>query len=143
MQGFRYLELRPAHIGDAAITLAWRNNKHTRFSRADARCVNVHEHIEWLSKRIEHNTLWIATLIGEPVGQITLDGEDEIGWIIGPLWRRAGIGRAMLELARSKWPSRTKARVIYGNDASMALASSAGYRETHRYRGFVFYERKA
>ena len=142
MQGLHYLELRPGAMSDAAVTLAWRNDKITRASREDARFVNVHEHIEWLSKRIEHNTLWIATLIGEPVGQITLDGDDEIGWIVGPQWRQAGIGRTMLRMAHEKWPSRIKARVMYGNDASMALTRVAGYRETHRHRGFIFYEYK-
>lgn len=121
------LTLRRARMSDAALVLAWRNEAATRASRQDRRLIQWEEHCSWFLGRIADDTLYIAELNAAPVGQITLDGKEEIGWIVGPAYRGAGIGKAMLGLALRRFPERYRAKMLVYNVASHRLAASCGF----------------
>jgi RimJ/RimL family protein N-acetyltransferase len=129
--------LRPARWSDARDTLAWRNDVGTRFSRPDSRYVAVEEHLDWLGRRMKERSLYIAELCGKPVGQVTLDADGYMGWIVAAEMREAGIGRAMLLVALRDFASR-RAKMSVHNAASIALARSAGFKELRRDHEMVY-----
>lgn len=120
------ISLQLPSAGDLATTLAWRNDETTRKSRKDTRFITLEEHIAWFIRRAAEETLWIGHLYGCPVGQITLDPCGEIGWVVGPQWRRCGVGKAMLTEALQRFPEATWAKVRVGNEASYELAKACG-----------------
>jgi len=144
--------LRPAAPDDAARLLEWRNDPDVvRFSLT-GRPVLAIDHDAWLVARLARPNvrLWIAEEAGEPVGQVRVDLEQEIGTVsiaVAPAHRGRGVGtsmlRALLVALEGDAGVRTLLAVVHlENAASLRAFERAGFRDTgRRRRDFLVLER--
>lgn len=113
--------LRPATAEDLDELLRWRNDPITRLYRNDDRIITEDEHKVWFEKNKGN------IFVYDNKGQIKLDEDGGIGWIVAPEYRNQGVGRAMLteavEQFKPKW-----CKVREDNRHSIKLALSCGFK---------------
>lgn len=140
------LSVRPAHEGDVALLLAWRNDPVTRAASLDSGVVSEQSHRTWFSSVLADPTRRI--LIGmsddRPIGMVRFDTREdgiEVSINLSPDARGQGASRPLLDagVAELDAPPGTTllASIRESNTASLRLFHGAGFREDRRNDGVV------
>lgn len=131
------LTLRVATQADAAQLFDWQQQPQVRRFARNRTTPSEHDHNAWLSRVVDDpdTILCIIDADDEPVGSVRIDSsppdEPEISIYVAPQYWRRGIASAGLRLARRLLPGRPiHAHVMVDNNASHALFTAAGYRQT-------------
>lgn len=138
------IRLRAATVADGADLLRWRNDPETRrWSRNESE-TSAAEHALWLGASLASPTrsLWIAEIEGIAVGTVRADRAPdgvELSWTVAPERRGQGVGTCMVRLALESLAGRVYAYVKAGNEASVRIATAAGFRLDSDQQGFICY----
>ncbi|HEY8889399.1 MAG TPA: GNAT family N-acetyltransferase [Clostridium sp.] len=114
---------------DCKILFQWSNEKLVRGNSFSSKAITFEEHMEWFKKRLGSNScyLYIFCIDENPVGQVRLDVENEIGTISYSLdkdYRGQGLAIEMLELLENQiYESNMKVKILKGYVKSGNLAS--------------------
>ncbi|APC41166.1 GNAT family N-acetyltransferase [Clostridium estertheticum] len=114
----KYLE--KAVESDCKILFRWSNEKLVRENSYSSKAIIFEEHMEWLKRRLVSNScyIYIYCIDENPVGQVRLDVENEIGTISYSLdkdYRGQGLAIEMLELLEKKiYKSNMKVKTLVG-----------------------------
>jgi UDP-2,4-diacetamido-2,4,6-trideoxy-beta-L-altropyranose hydrolase len=147
-----HVTLRAVRVEDSSRILAWRNDPDAvRFS-GNGRAVTAGEHRAWFSQVVAKGSrtrLWIAEELGEPIGQVRIDVEGDIGTVsiaVAPDRRGHGAGTAMLRAIVAAAASDPTLRILIAlvrpdNAASLRAFAAAGFRRgALNADGFVQFE---
>jgi glutamate-1-semialdehyde 2,1-aminomutase/spore coat polysaccharide biosynthesis protein SpsF len=132
------LALRLAEMDDARLLYAWQQAPETRRYALDRKPFSFEDHGRWLAAKLENgrDLLLIGEAAGKPCGFVRLDwfgaDRDRTQYLVSiaaaPGEHRRGIGTALLKAARALAPgAHFHAKVLAGNEASLALFRGCGY----------------
>jgi RimJ/RimL family protein N-acetyltransferase len=146
--GASNLVKRLATLEDANLLLEWRNHPETRRASLQSEVVSLQEHQEWLSQALSSSSrkIYIYSNGEVPVGTVRIDrardGSWELSWTTAPEVRGLGWGKHMVrDMSDSLSQENLTARVREGNLASIKIAAFAGFTESHRAEGIIFFIR--
>lgn len=130
------ITFRELQIADAELLYHWKNDPETRANSRNTEEVPWESHFRWVSSVIENpggKILRLAVLNSMPVGLVRTgfheDGRTEVHYTVSPVFRKRGIGTAMvkrfvsenvLDIMKIVLPIKS------GNIGSEKIASSLG-----------------
>lgn len=143
------IAFRAAQKSDGELLLAWRNDPQTRAQSLQSNEVGRDEHLQWLEKSLLNpkRRLLIAVQGSQEVGTVRFDliegSQWELSWTVSPQARGIGVGKEMVKQAAQLFPLELVAKVKPDNNASLKIASHAGFVVTKNESGFVLFHRPA
>jgi RimJ/RimL family protein N-acetyltransferase len=141
------LRLRAATFDDADLLLRWRNDPETRKWSRDNSEVPWIQHVEWVRNSLANSDrrILIAELDGTAIGTVRVDYSDgqppELSWTVAPEARGRGFGKLMVTMAANGLET-ARAVVKAGNEASKAIAESAGFVLHFEEDGMLHYQKE-
>lgn len=131
--------LRRATVEDEILLLEWANDPETRRNAFSSGQIAVEEHRAWFARRLADPSTCLMIFVESPsgiaVGHVRFDrtGEDWIiSYMLGPQFRRRGLGRRILELALEEAAREVPsggyvALVKVDNQASLRIFEQLGF----------------
>jgi RimJ/RimL family protein N-acetyltransferase len=132
------LRLRRARLEDCRAVHEWRNDERTRQNSHDSRFIPYEEHERWYHQSLTNpnRVLLIGEVFESPIGVLRYDLEQDKATVsihLAPEWRGHGLGAQLLcsgsDWMRTEHPALREvyAEILFGNQASHAAFTSAGY----------------
>lgn len=137
------IKLRIAQEEDCDLLFCWVNDELVRENAFNSKVISYEEHKNWFYKRINSDTtkIFIVTKHGEPIGQIRIDIDGDVGIIdysIAKKFRGRGYGTKFLVDVISEIKvyntgiTTLLGRVKYTNIPSQKAFRKAGYIEDRK-----------
>ncbi|MBI5237619.1 MAG: GNAT family N-acetyltransferase [Deltaproteobacteria bacterium] len=137
--------LRNANFSrDSALLLEWRNDPETRANSVNTGALQREAHEEWLRRTLSDPSrrVFIAELLGKPVGAVRLDSREdftELSWMVAPEARGKGIGKGMVNAAIRLLSGKVTARIKASNAPSIKIAVDAGFVKEREEDGLTYW----
>ena len=125
--------IRRAEAGDAA-RLA-RIHLDARLEAMPPTIHPEHEVVEWVAGNIERDEVWVVDVAGAPAAYLRLTEAFLDDLYVHPDHKRAGIGTALLELAKTRMPNGFQLWVFEMNQPARAFYARHGLVEVERTDG--------
>jgi UDP-2,4-diacetamido-2,4,6-trideoxy-beta-L-altropyranose hydrolase len=146
-----HVVLRAATPGDEALLLEWRNEPAVVRLSLTGQPVAPGGHATWLAARLASPKprLWIAEELGEAVGQVRVDRDDETGTVsiaVATRHRGRGVGSRMLGALVAEMEADSEVKTLLAmvhpdNTASLHVFQRADFQNIGSRQGFVVFER--
>lgn len=136
-----------ATIQDARDIYEWRNDSLTRQMSLSSGELVWEEHLNWFENSLlnENRKIFIFKIDGEKVGMGRVDTDEThsvLSWMISPLARGRGIGKALVKKLTISVDGPKKAIIKKSNITSIKIAEFAGFIETSRENDILTFEIK-
>lgn len=130
--------LRKAVAGDAEMIWEWSFATDLRVVMQAPRVVLFKDYARWFAGRLADRltAMWIVEDAGANVGVVLIDRHDRqalprLTIVLGPRFRRRGIGRRALEVTCEQWQRPLLAEVDSANVAGVRSLEAAGFERTN------------
>lgn len=130
--------LRKAVAGDAEMVWEWSFATDLRAVMQTPRVVLFKDYAQWFAGRLADRltAMWIVEDAGANVGVVLIDRHDRqalprLTIVLGPRFRRRGIGRRALEVTCDQWQRPLIAEVDSSNVAGVQSLEAAGFERTN------------
>lgn len=143
MEGY----LRNVSEDDVLLLYEWANDHDVRKNSFSTKRIPLHEHKKWFFDKLKTNKtdMYIYMYEDEPVGQIRIDYENDVGIIsysIAKEYRGKGLADNMLKLAEEKVKeSRNEINILHANVKIENKISQMKF-ENQGYSKYITYEKK-
>ena len=146
---------RTATLMDGEVLLNWRNDPSVRKFSMHSEIIRIHEHLKWLSERLERVRLepfFLFTVDNKAIGMSRLDiisgsnDKFEISILVDPAQQGKGIGTRILNMAcesffRIHQNKTIVARVHKHNRVSQKLFMNGGFELRDSADEFLYFEK--
>ena len=148
------LHARCANIEDEALLLEWANDPVTRQNAINQKRISEVQHANWFKEKLLDSDRCIIYIVelpnGDNLGQVRFEKSENkwfIDYSISPIYRRQGLGAALLGSGISALSNIKKGEVIAGyikseNTTSITIFVRCGFhRTTTQTNGLIYFER--